>query len=223
MRRTTLWIVLLLALLAPLAQGGNLEQMTGLSRGLVALPLGGSERTITEFANQGWIVYVQVASADEAKALRTTMADLGLLGHKVTIDAAGPGPLPLADKLADVIYIDTPGQEFTAEQLATWIKSLAPRRGKLVMLQVKPEQIKKLGGEFAKLARLDAVEGVDVDLQSVTLTRPAPAGGDQWTHRMHGPDNNLFSEDTSFQAPFLPQYRWARCECPSAGGLTSPP
>ncbi len=39
-----------------------------------------------------------------------------------------------------------------------------------------------------------------------TLTKPLPEGSDDWTHRMHGPDNNPVSEDTAFQLPFLHQF-----------------
>jgi outer membrane protein assembly factor BamB len=38
------------------------------------------------------------------------------------------------------------------------------------------------------------------------LIKPAPAGMDDWTHPMHGPDNNPLSEDHLAQAPYLTQF-----------------
>jgi hypothetical protein len=39
-----------------------------------------------------------------------------------------------------------------------------------------------------------------------TLSKPAVAGADDWTHRLHGPDNNPVSSDTAFQMPAMLQY-----------------
>jgi outer membrane protein assembly factor BamB len=38
------------------------------------------------------------------------------------------------------------------------------------------------------------------------LTRPAPPGGDDWSHPYHGPDNNPQSRDTIARAPYLTQF-----------------
>ena len=38
------------------------------------------------------------------------------------------------------------------------------------------------------------------------LTKPVPAGVDDWTHPYHGPDNNPQSDDTVIKAPYLTQF-----------------
>ena len=38
------------------------------------------------------------------------------------------------------------------------------------------------------------------------LRKPSLSGADDWTHRLHGPDNNPVSSDTAFQMPAMLQY-----------------
>jgi outer membrane protein assembly factor BamB len=43
-------------------------------------------------------------------------------------------------------------------------------------------------------------------VRSATLTKPALPGSDDWTHRLHGPDNNPAATDTAFQMPATLQF-----------------
>ncbi len=135
------------------------------------------------------LVYVQVADATMARRARVAAAAVGLGGDRFYV-AVGPlEQLHLASNLADVVVVlgKTAGQVAEAEVL----RILRPR-GKAWL------DLSGLGSPG-----LADYSGIDPWRQ---LTKPVPAGTDDWTHPYHGPDNNPVSRDQLIQAPYLTQF-----------------
>lgn len=211
------WLCVVLALLAlqaghPLEaeqqaageQADRLLQQVAMERGLCVILAGadqdagqsdaahadGARRTGTACAlalevaqRSELLVYTQLARAAEVRQARAAAAAAGLGAERFCV---GQGPLAhlhLADNLADAVVVL--GKAASQVSEAEVLRVLRPR-----------------GRAWIDPSGLDQSGQAD----SRQLTKPVPAGVDQWTHPYHGPDNNTLSQDRLIQAPYLTQF-----------------
>ncbi len=83
---------------------------------------------------------------------------------------------------------------------------------------LRPEGKAILGSPHKKLStrkiksrlKEEGIENYDVYRDGfgtwIEITKPAPAGMDDWSHWQHGPDNNTVSTDTVIKAPYMTQW-----------------
>jgi outer membrane protein assembly factor BamB len=211
----TLWTVLSAsALLAQNASDAVLAR-TGIVGGLYAFPratVADAPLALALAARSNVVVHVQAADEQAAMALREAADRAGLLGRSIYVEQGGDGQsgkLPFADRLVDVLVAtDLRDADLTPERRAEWRRVLAPVRGAALVGRAKSagnglsESALKSWIKELPLARVIAD---DTGLWALLKT-DLPAGSDAWTHRSHAPDNNQVSMDTTFQAPFLPQW-----------------
>jgi hypothetical protein len=103
-------------------------------------------------------------------------ADAGLLGRRVYVAQGTARQIPLADNYVDLLV-------------------LADVRSNDLDDETRHEIMRVLTPVRGRAIIGDRV-----------LTKPALSGADDWTHRLHGPDNNPVSSDRTFQMPAMLQY-----------------
>ncbi len=176
------------------------DSPSGLSGGFAVFPRCQSASAPIQLAKQmKWVVYAQSDRPELIKELRRGAEAEGLLNTKLYVRNGDAADLPLASRLADLLVVDDLASgDLTPANLAAWKRVLGCRRGTVLLKgSVAPDAIRKW------LTGFDDVQVVD---GWVRARRPAEAGMDEWTHRLHGPNNNLVSDDRYFKAPFLAQW-----------------
>ena len=170
--------VLLLGILISPVEGAHEEDVerlsarVGIQRGIcVVLDDPEGELTLEIARASDLLVYLQVASAQDADRLRQRVAAAGFGTRRIQVDQGAPGSLHLADSVADVVIARN---ELRVPNTAELLRVLRP------------------GGRLL-LGRQERVKA-------------APEGLDDWTHPMHGPDNNPRSLDRLARAPYLTQF-----------------
>lgn len=188
---------------------------TGIAGGLCSFPraTAGDEALASGIAGRSnFVVHVQAADEKLVARLREQADKAGLLGRSVYVEQGGDGSsakLPYADRMVDVMVVtDLKDSDLTPERRAEWCRVLAPQRG---VGLVGRSKVNGAGLTEAALKTWikDLPRGKVVTDETgvwALLKTELPAGSDAWTHRSHGADNNQVSMDTTFQAPFLPQW-----------------
>ncbi|MBL7188022.1 MAG: PQQ-binding-like beta-propeller repeat protein [Phycisphaerae bacterium] len=159
---------------------------TGVTGGLVVHVGGGNGRLTAAFqAGDGYLVQGLAANPKDIAAAREHIFSLGLSG-KVSIDSWQGVSLPYIDNLADLVVVSAPASVARDEIL----RVLAP------------------GGTAVFLDANGAEE------KAKRISKPWPDEIDEWTHYLHGPDNNAVARDRVVGAPRRMQWvagpRWTR-------------
>ncbi|MCY3018066.1 MAG: PQQ-binding-like beta-propeller repeat protein [Planctomycetota bacterium] len=186
-------------------------QQSGISGGLCSFPCAqaADEKLIIELAKRPAFV-VQALSQDVqvVARLRDAGETEGLLGRTLYVEKSAPAPLPVADRLVDLLVATSlRDADLTPELRSEWLRALSPRRG--TALVGRPKTGEGLSQEALKTWIKDLpmaqVIGGDTGLWALLRT-DLPAGSDSWTHRNHGPENAQVSTDATLKAPFLTQW-----------------
>jgi outer membrane protein assembly factor BamB len=228
MKRTTLSVACALLLTNTTVWSMSAEdvvQKTGVSGGLCCFPriAQSDEPLALDLAKRPtFVVYVLSQDASAVARVRKAAEAQGLLGRSLYVEKGGT-PLPLADRLADLLVASDLGDaDLTPELKGEWLRVLAPRRGAALAGRAK---------EAGDGLSLEALKAWTKDLPQANAATDAsgvwallridlPAGSDAWTHRTHGPDNAQVSSDTTLKAPFLTQW-WGLPRQESFWGMTA--
>ncbi len=197
------WYVVLGCILcasaASVASGADLLKGAGVRGGLIVhVGCGGGEVTATLRANAGCVVHGLETDANKVAAARKHIRSKGLYGP-VSVRRWVGGRLPYADDLVNMILVDCEMPDAAREIL----RVLAPNG-----VAVVRESVGK--GWLAKVApRVTPVGG-----GFVKFTKPWPGEIDQWSHYLHGPDNNAVARDSRIKPPDSMQWKagpmWCR-------------
>ncbi len=177
---------------------GEIIEATGVQGGLVVhVGCGDGRLTARLQAGDGWLVQGLDTDAAKVNRARQHIQSLGVYG-KVTADTFDGKKLPYTDNLVNLLVVsdeyDVPQDEM--------MRVLAPRGAALIA---------GAGGQGSG-ARGESVEvGGRVWWKTV---KPWPGDIDQWTHYLHGPDNNAVAHDTVVGPPrhmqWLAAPEWTR-------------
>ena len=174
---------------------------TGVAGGLVVhVGCGNGRLTAALHAGDGYLVQGLAADPEDIAAAREHVHSLGLTG-KVLIDRWQGGSLPYLDNLVNLVVVDTryamrdAGSEIL-RILAPHGVAVAREKGNEAWLSRISHPVSRIGDGFSM------------------FTKPVPAEIDEWTHYLHGPDNNAVARDRVVGAPRRMQWvadpRWTR-------------
>ena len=193
----------------------RLVEASGIQGGLVVHVGGGdAERTAALRVNDRYLVQgLERDTAQVAKA-RSALRGLGVLGPVTTIAWDGKR-LPYADGVVNLVVASVEGQ-VSSEEIA---RVLAP--GGVVLAGADSLDTRLREGDEAPLRRAEAARHLTLDTSASSglkgwtkAVKPWPKDIDEWTHFLHGPDNNAVANDTRIEPPRHMQWvagpRWAR-------------
>ena len=138
---------------------------------VVHLGCGNGKLTAALRANDRYLVHGLDQDPDDVQRARAYIRSLGLYGP-VSIDRASGERLPYADNLVNLVVMQDTGYAIQDEEI---MRVLAPGG---VALALDP-----------RLSTLDS------------FRKPWPTDIDEWTHYLHGPDNNTVAQDTMAGPP----------------------
>ena len=141
---------------------------------MVHVGCGDGKLTAALRAGDGYLVQGLDADAKNVAAARQYVQSLGLYG-KVSVEQWSGERLPYADNLVNLIVVSDPATVAKDELL----RVLCPG-GVAVFLDSKSE------------------------IQDLKLTKPWPPEIDEWSHYLHGPDNNAVAHDTVVDSAAVP-------------------
>jgi len=164
----------------------DIIQATGVNGGLVVhVGCGDGKLTAKLRVDDGYIVQGLDTDSGNVEKARQHIRSLGIYG-KVTVDKFDGEQLPYAGNLVNLVVIQDTGYTIPDEEI---MRALAP------------------GGVAVFLNRQSAIE-------NRKYVKPWPDGIDEWTHYLHGPDNNAVANDTIVGPPrnvhWLAGPRWTR-------------
>lgn len=176
------------------------------------MPRCGDGQLAVEMArNSKLLVHALSEKTAEVAAARKAADEAGFLGCTVYVEEGRVAQNPLADWCADLLVISD-ASDVDLDQIAPQEvrRVLVPYRGVAIVGRAKT-----LGAGLTR-ARLEIwLKGLDVPggkiveddwgLWAVVTMLPL-AGGDDWTHYAHGPDQNRHSQDDALKYPYLLQW-----------------
>ncbi|MFC1497608.1 PQQ-binding-like beta-propeller repeat protein [Verrucomicrobiota bacterium] len=201
----SLCIVMFVSILGVNAENAaELVKTSGVKGGLVVCVGADDPGFITDLhVNDRYLVHAIDLDQKKVAAAREYIQGKGLYG-KVSVDAWDGKRLPYADNLVNLIVMNSafrvPRSEFD--------RVLAPRG---VAMARKGSGLDFTGGGGAESKRPDPEEG----LKGWTMfTKPVPSSIDDWTHYLHGSDNNAVAKDKVAGPPkrmqWLAKPEWTR-------------
>ncbi len=158
----------------------------GVAGGLVVhVGCGDGRLTAALHSGDGYLVQGLAANAKDIAAARERIFSLGLSG-RVPIDRWQGGTLPYVDNLVNLVVVSSP--------------ALAPR-----------DEILRVLTPDGTAVFLDTTGSEE---KAKRIVKPWPDEIDEWTHYLHGPDNNAVARDRVVGAPRRMQWvadpRWTR-------------
>ncbi|MFC1497413.1 PQQ-binding-like beta-propeller repeat protein [Verrucomicrobiota bacterium] len=185
------WCVFTCGVLTVLAESGtDILNKSGVKGGLIVHVGCGDGKLTSELgANEGYLVHGLDVDQKNVDAARKYIQKKDLYG-KVSVDTFDGKHLPYADNLVNVVVVTSSKLQVTGEEIE---RVLAPRG----VLMVKSEGKENLSTLYPLLST-QSPSG----LKGWTkLTKPWPKEIDEWTHYLHGPDNNAVAKDTVIDVP----------------------
>ena len=181
------------------ALGQQILQATGARGGLIVhLGCGDGQLTTALHADKDCLVHGLDADPNRVDAARRHVRSLGLYG-KVSVDTFDGRHLPYIDHLVNLVVADGPGVVSTDSGLTD-------------------------GVPMDEVMRVLAPGGVAYIKDGASWTKavkPWPEEIDQWTHFLHGPDNNAVAADSVVGPPrrmqWLAEPKWTRHHGPDKG------
>ncbi|MGM0488710.1 MAG: PQQ-binding-like beta-propeller repeat protein [Planctomycetota bacterium] len=173
----------------------NLLERAGVHGGLVVCVGSDSPDLIASpRPNESYVVQGLCANSERIPEARQVLRDKGVYGP-VSLRHWREASLPYTDDLVNALVIINPGREVAAKEVR---RVLAP--GGTV---IGPRGCRSVPNPSCRVG-----EGY------VAFTEPVSAAIDEWTHALHGPDNNALAEDTVVGPPRHMQWRgeptWGR-------------
>jgi len=180
--------------------GGEILTKTGTTGGLIVhVGCGDGELTAKLRTAEGALVHGLDTNWSNVAKARQHIHSIGQYGRIVVSHFDGES-LPYCDNLVNLIVISSSSDEVTGSEL---MRVLAP--GGVAVVQ-KP-------GNEALLTNIPQPAS-NIDPTHATFTKPWPADIDEWTHFLHGPDNNTVARDTRVGPPrhvqWLADPMWCR-------------
>jgi len=156
---------------------------SGVLGGLVVhLGCGGGEFTAALHANGEYLVHGVDVDAENVERARDHIESLGLYGD-VTVDTFNGKTLPYIDNLVNLVVVSGVGVQVSGDEIA---RVLAPGGVALIKDDLGLPETRNLTPDTSS-----------PPLRGWTkFTKPRPDAMDEWTHWLHGPDNNAVSRDT---------------------------
>lgn len=195
------WILVLSSLLfvgpGPLS-ASEIVKSSGVSGGLVVhVGCGDGRLTVELRASEGFLVQGLDTDAALVSRARRHVSSVGTSG-KVTVDAFDGKRLPYTDNLVNLLVVSRQYEVSSKEVL----RVLAPRGVALI----------SDAGSQATDAQGERVEIDGVGWRKTV--KPWPEGMDEWTHYLHGADNNAVGHDSIVGPPRQMQWlagpEWSR-------------
>ncbi|MGD0089956.1 MAG: PQQ-binding-like beta-propeller repeat protein [Planctomycetota bacterium] len=190
----------------------HLINLSGRKAGICSMPRCGDGKLAVELAqNSKLLVHALSENPAETAAARKAADAAGLLNRTLYVEEGSVSKNPLADWCADLLVI-ADASDANLDQIAQQEvrRVLSPYRGVAVVGRVQA-----LGTGLTR-ARLEAwLKGLGVFGGKIVedtfglwavATMPPLAGGDDWSHYAHGPDQNRFSKDDALKWPYLIQW-----------------
>jgi len=172
---------------------------SGVKGGLVVhVGCGDGKLTAAFRASDSYVVHGLDARRENVEQARRHIRSLGLYGN-VAVDAFDGGRLPYADNLINLLVVSGSGLQVSSDELA---RVLAPRGVALVEGGLGNTDTRHLTPDTSPLPGW------------TKFAKPWPDMIDEWTHFLHGPDNNAVAEDRVVGPPRHMQWlagpRWTR-------------
>jgi len=197
---------------APSALSLHLLELSGRKAGICSLPRCGDGTLAVELAkNSTLLVHAMSEQPAEVAAARKAADDGGIFGRTLYVEDGSVSKNPLADWCADLLIIDDASDSDMANIPQKELRRvLCPYRGVAVVGRAKA-----LGAGLTRPSLEAWLKGLDVPGGKIVedefglwavATMPPLAGGDDWTHYAHGPDQNRFAKDDALKAPYLLQW-----------------
>ena len=165
----------------------DLLTASGVRGGLVVCIGCDDPRLLVEFGRAGpYLVQGLDTDSKKVEAAKKFIQSKGIYG-KAAVDVFGGKNLPYVDNLVNLLVILDSGCATPSEEID---RILAPRGVGI---------INRDGNE--KLVSGIRHPKSNVETGLVKFTKPVPADIDDWTHFLHGPDNNAVAADTAVGPP----------------------
>lgn len=190
----------------------HLLALAGRRAGICSMPRCGDGKLAVAMAqNSKLLVHALSEDPAEVAAARKAACAAGLFNRRVYVENGSVAKNPLADWCADLLVIDD-ASDADMDQIAhkEVRRVLSPYRGVAIMGRAKTR------GVGLTRAKLEAwLKGLEVPGGRIVedefglwavATMPPLAGGDDWTHYAHGPDQNRYSNDDALKYPYLMQW-----------------
>jgi outer membrane protein assembly factor BamB len=164
----------------------DLVKQSGVKGGLIVC-IGAEDGSFVAdlLVNESFVVHALCESREVTEKIRAGLKERGLYG-RVTVQKWGRDSLPHADELVNLVVVRC-GMRDAGSAI---MRVLAPRgtavieeTGNKDWLSRIPHPVSRIGNGF------------------VTFTKPVPPEIDEWTHFLHGPDNNAVARDTKVGPP----------------------
>jgi outer membrane protein assembly factor BamB len=187
-----------------------LAQLGRSGGGIASLPAAGDgmlARSILQ-SSRMWVHAMNPDNGSVAAVL--SLVELtGQMGTRAWVEKGTPARLPYTDNLVDMVVVTNLADADLAGVSADEILRVLSPNGMAFIGRATSE------GTGLSAAALTAWAGGRAGWRVVSnalgtwavCTRPVPANHDDWTHMLHGPDNNPVSTDSSIKWPYLPQWR----------------
>ncbi|MFC1497612.1 PQQ-binding-like beta-propeller repeat protein [Verrucomicrobiota bacterium] len=194
MKKIVLYVLTLFFLFSAYAQNADdIIKAAGVKGGLVVCIGSGNPKFIAELRpDEKYIVHCLDTDQKNIASARKYIQAKGLYG-KVTVSQFDGEHLPYIDNLVNlVIYEEVSGVsvQVSAEEIE---RVLAPRGVVLIKGNLKPRN--KSGAKAPETCNLKPQSPAELK-EWTKLTKPVPPEIDDWTHWLHGPDNNAVANDT---------------------------
>lgn len=191
----TMAVWLLAALPAP-ATPDNLARTIltlagGSTNGICSVPRCGTGSLAIGLAtNSGFIVHAMDAADGNVATARAAAGYL--LGQRIYVEKGGPAAIPLASESVDLLVLaDLTDADLTGALTNEILRVISPVVGRAI-----------IGGPAAtNLASWVSNVQTNADGVWCILRRGPLPGGEDWTHVLHGPDNNAVTKDSAFTMP----------------------
>lgn len=182
----------------------------GRKAGITVLPVETEDGLAKGFLSQSSMtVWVTAPDRTQFKNLRTNLDGTGALGRRIYLDIGSTQKLAFPDNYVDLIVITNLNDNTIKEIKFDEIRRVLNPGGKAWIGRTVSE------GNFLTDAGIqnvissipNALKISDNSGKWIVITKESQIGVDQWTHALHGPDNNPSSNDTLLKFPFLPHWR----------------
>lgn len=177
-----------------------LAAAAGVKTGICAINRAGDGSLAVALAKNGFIVWAGETDPTKLAATRAALADSGLLGRSLYIEAARPGHLSLADCTVDLALITigaaTNLQTLPAEEVS---RVLTPYNGVALIGPVTSANeaaVKTWATTLPGSTMKDAAGA-----RWLFVRRGPLQGGSPWTHWFGAADNNPVTQDSAFNSP----------------------
>ena len=196
------------------ALAAHLIETGGVTRGICTVLGWDDEQFVLQLTQAGELLVHGWDPRDTNVATARRLVDEArLYGIRAVVGRGPLNRLPYAENMIDLVVATDLGPAKLEQLSATEILRVLRPKGKAILGQAnrgaQPAQAltsEQLKGWLRQAGLADATLTKDDFGLWATITKPAPAGVDDWSHWEHRPDNNPVSEDTIIKAPYMTKW-----------------